>query len=311
MLLSCFQKRKQMRVIFMGTPDYAAVILESLLAHHEVCALVAQGDKKAGRSMQLQAPATKKLLLDRNSKIPILQPNKLDEEFANQLKAFDCDKIIVAAYGKILPKSILNLAPCINLHASILPKFRGASPIQQSILQQEKYFGVTAMQMNEGLDCGDILGFKVIPNTFQSAPKLFEDLGKLAADLTLEYLEKCDSISPLAQTNTEASYCKKIKKEWGRVGFDNAESLAAKSRAYEGWPEIYLENGLKLKGVRVAESTSKNAQGEILQITNKKIKVGCTIGSVWIESLQAPSKKAICAYAYLQGKRLKVGDILE
>lgn len=300
-----------MRVIFMGTSDYAAVILESLLAHHKVCALVCQEDKKAGRNMHLQIPATKKLLLEKDSKIPILQPKKLDEDFAKELKGLSCDKIIVAAYGKILPKSLLNLAPCINLHASILPQFRGASPIQQSILNNEKYFGVTAMQMSEGLDCGDILGFKVFQNTLQNAPKLFSELAEIAADLILEYLERWDSIAPLKQLNTEASYCKKIKKEWGKVTFDDADSLARKSRAYEGWPEIYLESGLKLRGVKVAELVGENLSGEILHIAEERIKVGCERGSVWIESLQAPSKKAISAYQYLQGKRLKLGDILE
>ncbi len=300
-----------MRVIFMGTPDYAAVILESLLAHHQVCALVCQEDKKAGRNMHLQIPATKKLLLEKDSKIPILQPKRLDEDSAKELKSFSCDKIIVAAYGKILPKSLLNLAPCINLHASILPQFRGASPIQQSILNDEKYFGVTAMQMNEGLDCGDILGFKVFKNTLQNAPKLFSQLAKTAADLILEYLERWDSIVPLEQINAEASYCKKIKKEWGKVTFNDADSLARKARAYEGWPEIYLESGLKLRGIKVAESVSENHSGEILQIVDERIKVGCERGSIWIESLQAPSKKIVSSYQYLQGKRLKLGDILE
>lgn len=300
-----------MRVIFIGTPDYAAVILESLLANHEVCALICQSDKRAGRNMQLQTPATKRLLLEMDSKIPILQPEKLDEEFVNELKKIHCDKIIVAAYGKILPKSILNLAPCINLHASILPRFRGASPIQQSILEEEKYFGVTAMLMNEGLDCGDILGFKVIPNTSQNAPKLFVEIAKVAADLVLEYLQRCDSITPLRQNDAEASYCKKIKKELGKVEFDNAKSLEIKARAYDSWPEVYLNSGLKLKGIKVAESVSNNTRGEILQITNTAIRIGCAKGSIWIELLQAPSKKIINAYQYLQGKHLKLGDILE
>ncbi len=300
-----------MRIIFMGTPDYAAIILESLLIHYEVCALVCQEDKKAGRNLHLQMPATKKLLLQKNSNIPILQPHKLDDDFTEILKSFACDKIIVAAYGKILPQKILNLAPCINLHASILPQFRGASPIQQSILKDEKYFGVTAMQMSEGLDCGDILGFKVFQNSLQNARELFVEIAKVAADLILEYLERWESIMPLEQIGADASYCKKIKKEWGEILFDNADSLARKARAYEGWPEIYLPSGLKLKGIKIAESVSENIEGEILQITKERIRVGCKMGSIWIESLQAPSKKAMSAYQYLQGKRLKIGDILE
>ena len=197
------------------------------------------------------------------------------------------------------------------MHASILPSFRGASPIQQSILKDEEYFGVTAMQMSEGLDCGDILGFKVIRNRLQSKTELFLDLARIAASLTLEYLQRCDSVIPLRQIDADASYCKKIKKSFGQVGFENANCLVKKARAYEGWPEIYLENGLKLKGVKMAESLSENIAGEILCITKEQIKIGCQKGSVWVESLQSPSKKAVSAYQYLQGKHLRIGDILQ
>ena len=232
-----------MRIIFMGTPDYAAVILESLLESHEICALVCQEDKRAGRDMRLKAPATKELLQSRTPKIPIFQPKVLDETFVAELSALQCDVIIVAAYGKILPKAVLDIAPCINLHASILPKFRGASPIQQSILQGEKYFGVSVMQMQEGLDCGEILGFKVVRNTGQNAMDLFTSLAKMAGELTLEFLERFQTIKPLAQIDADSSYCKKIKKEWGLVEFDCAQTLVRKSLAYSGWPEIYLQSG--------------------------------------------------------------------
>ncbi|TLD85108.1 methionyl-tRNA formyltransferase [Helicobacter sp. MIT 11-5569] len=300
-----------MRIIFMGTPDYAAVILESLLQKHEVCALVCQGDKRAGRDMQLKAPATKELLQLKDSKIPIFQPESLDENFVMQLKALKPDRIIVAAFGKILPKAILEIAPCVNLHASILPKFRGASPIQQSILEAESYFGVSVMLMQEGLDCGDILGFKVIKNVGQNASVLFEELAKIAAQLTLEYLERLKFVKPLEQNHADSSYCKKIKKEFGLVEFDNAKTLQKKALAYSGWPEIYLTSGLKLKILRLDLEEGSYKKGEILEIAKCGIKVGCQKGSVWIETLQVPSKKAMGAYEYAQGKRLKVGDILE
>lgn len=300
-----------MRIVFMGTPDYAAVILESLLESHEICALVCQEDKRAGRDMRLKAPATKELLQSRSLKIPIFQPKILDRAFAEELAALQCDIIIVAAYGKILPKAVLDIAPCINLHASILPKFRGASPIQQSILQGEKYFGVSAMQMQEGLDCGEILGFKVIPNTQQNTIELFASLAKMAGELTLEYLERFKTIKPLAQIDADCSYCKKIKKEWGLVEFDCAQSLVRKSLAYSGWPEIYLQSGLKLKKLTLKESQEAHTKGKILAMRENEICVGCNKGSIWIAALQAPSKKEMSAYAYVQGKRLKVGDILE
>lgn len=300
-----------MRIIFMGTPDYAAVILESLLESHEICALVCQEDKRAGRDMRLKAPATKELLQSRTPKIPIFQPKVLDETFVAELSALQCDVIIVAAYGKILPKAVLDIAPCINLHASILPKFRGASPIQQSILQGEKYFGVSVMQMQEGLDCGEILGFKVVRNTGQNAMDLFTSLAKMAGELTLEFLERFQTIKPLAQIDADSSYCKKIKKEWGLVEFDCAQTLVRKSLAYSGWPEIYLQSGLKLKQLTLKDSQETHKRGEILEISNNGICIGCDTGSVWIAILQAPSKKEMPSYAYAQGRRLKVGDILE
>ena len=300
-----------MRIIFMGTPDYAAVILESLLESHEICALVCQEDKRAGRDMHLKAPATKELLQSRAPKIPIFQPKVLDETFVAELSALQCDVIIVAAYGKILPRAVLDIAPCINLHASILPKFRGASPIQQSILQGEKYFGVSVMQMQEGLDCGEILGFKVVRNTGQNAMELFTSLAKMAGELTLEFLERFQTIKPLAQIDADSSYCKKIKKEWGLVEFDCAQTLVRKSLAYSGWPEIYLQSGLKLKQLTLKDSQGTHKRGEILEISNNGICIGCDTGSVWIAILQAPSKKEMPSYAYAQGRRLKVGDILE
>ncbi len=295
----------------MGTPLYAATILESLLKKHTLKALVCQPDKKAGRDMHLKMSATKELLLQRDLGIPIFQPEVLDEGFLETLKQIDFDVIVVAAFGKILPKSILELAPCVNLHASILPKFRGASPIQESILENERFFGVTLMQMEEGLDSGDILGFRILKNKGQNVRELFGELSEAAAKLTLDYLEKWKEIVPLKQSNADASYCKKIKKEMGMVDFSEAKSLYLKALAYEGWPEIFLQSGLKLKKVFLNENESANKAGEILEILEDKILVGCLRGSVWIQALQAPSKKMVNAYEYLQGRRLKKGDILE
>ncbi|MCL9818729.1 methionyl-tRNA formyltransferase [Helicobacter colisuis] len=300
-----------MNIVFMGTPLYAAMILESLLKKHTLKALVCQPDKKAGRDMHLKMPATKELLLQRDLGIPIFQPEVLDEGFLETLKQIDFDVIVVAAFGKILPKSILELAPCVNLHASILPKFRGASPIQESILENERFFGVTLMQMEEGLDSGDILGFRILKNRGQNARELFGELSEAAAKLTLDYLEKWKEIVPLKQSNADTSYCKKIKKEMGMVDFSEAKSLYLKALAYEGWPEIFLQSGLKLKKVFLNENESANKAGEILEILEDKILVGCLRGSVWIQALQAPSKKMVNAYEYLQGRRLKKGDILE
>ncbi|CAM2909209.1 methionyl-tRNA formyltransferase [Helicobacter burdigaliensis] len=302
-----------MKIIFMGTPMYASVILEALLQKHEVVALIAQEDKRAGRNMQLKMPYTKELLFNKglNEKIPIFQPSKLDEGFYEEISKIACDVIIVAAYGKILPKKILSLAPCINLHASILPKYRGASPIQSAILEEEEYFGVTAMKMEEGLDCGEILGISAFKNQKEGAVELFSKLSFEAAKLTLELLEfGIENISPLKQLECNKSLCKKIKKEEGRVELRSAKEVYLKSLAYEGWPEISLANQIKLKNIHLNEEDSSNLEGVILQIQKDKILLGCKKGSIFVEIIQAPSKKPMNAYDYLQGKRLKVGDIL-
>lgn len=302
-----------MKIIFMGTPMYASVILEALMQRHKIVALVAQEDKKAGRNMQLKMPHTKELLVSKGleNKIPIFQPSKLDEEFYAKISQISCDVIVVAAYGKILPKRILDLAPCINLHASILPKYRGASPIQSAILEQDEYFGVTAMKMEEGLDCGDILGILAFKNQNEGALELFSKLSSKAAQLTLELLEiGLDKISPLKQLECKKSLCKKIKKEDGRIELKDAKEVFLKSLAYEGWPEISLQNQIKIKNIQLNEEESNNQEGVILQIQRDKILLGCKKGSIFVSTIQAPSKKPMNAYDYLQGKRLKVGDIL-
>lgn len=157
--------------------------------------------------------------------------------------------IIVAAFGRILSREVLDIVPCINLHASILPKFRGASPIQASILENEKYFGVSVMKMEEGLDCGDILGIKVIKNTQQNAVELFKQLSHLAAELILEFLERIDCVMPLKQRECESSFCKKIKKEFGEVVLDNAQEIVVKSLAYESWPRNIFKKWFKNEGI--------------------------------------------------------------
>ncbi|MDE5591502.1 MAG: methionyl-tRNA formyltransferase [Helicobacter sp.] len=297
-----------MDIIFMGTPFYATVILEALLQHHQVKALVSQGDKRSGRSLRIKMPPTKELILKKGINIPIFQT--FDEAVFEELEKISCDMIIVAAFGRILPRRILQRFPCINLHASILPKFRGASPIQASILKDEPYFGVSVMKMEEGLDCGDILGMKVIKNKGQDSVLLLEELSKLAASLILEFLQR-KNIVALKQLECESSYCKKIKKEFGEVAFQDAKEMVLKSLAYEGWPGIFLKNGLKMKGLTLEEMSSVNQAGKILKVTQERILVGAKRGSVWIEFLQASSKSMVSAYQYLQGKRLKEGDFIE
>ena len=303
------------RIVFMGTPDYATKIFERLLnSSYEVVALYTQPDKPVGRKQILTPPHIKQYCLDNSLDLPIYQPLKLknNKEVEDEIKALEPDFIVVAAYGQILPKEILELAPCINLHASLLPKYRGASPIQEALLNGDEFTGVSSMLMEEGLDSGDILGLKYLKITpTMDVVEAFNKLSDIAADLTITTLDNYENISPKKQNETDLSFCKKIKKENGLVDFTNGKKLYLKYKAYSFWPGIFLENGLKLKDVKLVDEGSENEEGVILQINNNSIVVACKKGSLEIGTIQAPSKKAINAVDYLKGKRLTLGDKLQ
>ncbi len=302
------------KVIFMGTPDYAGVILEKLLNDKDikVCAVFTQPDKPVGRKQILTPPYVKKILLDKKSDIKIYQPNSLkDEDTINVIKGLSPDFIVVAAYGQILPNEILQIAPCINLHASLLPKYRGASPIQAVLLNNEEMTGVTAMLMDEGLDTGDILAYsfvKITPETLVG--ELFEKLSFSAANLCVTTLKEFDKIKPLKQFGALKSYSKKIKRSDGEIEFKNAKEIYIKYRAYTPWPGIYLKNGLKLKKISFLKDTGSFKEGEILDVISDDVAVGCKTGKIIIQRVQPPSKKEMSAKEYILGKRLKVGDQL-
>lgn len=301
-----------MKVIFMGTPDYAQRILQRLIQTEniDVVAVFTQPDKPVGRKKVLTPPVVKTLALQHN--IDVYQPERLrDEEVVNSVVAIECDYIVVAAYGQILPKAILDHAPCINLHASILPKYRGASPIQQVLLNGENETGVTAMLMDEGLDTGDILKISYLHvKDDVMAESLFEQLTDVASDLTLDVLQDFSSLKPQKQNEAEVSHCAKITKADGEVFFSDAQTLYNKYRAFTPWPGIYLSSGLKLKKIALVEKTSRNEAGEILSIESDSIVVGCTHGSIRVFKVQAPSKKEVEILSYINGQRLKDEDIL-
>ncbi len=302
------------RILFMGTPDYATTIFKELInSKYEVIGLFTQPDKPVGRKQVLTPPHIKQYCLDENLNLPIFQPLKLrgNEEAKKQIEDLKPDFIIVAAYGQILPKEILDIAPCINLHASLLPKYRGASPIQESLLNDDYFTGVTSMLMEEGLDSGDILGLQYLKITSNmEVAEAFEKLSIIAANLTITTLDNFENIKPIKQNESEVSFCKKIKKDDGLVNFLDAKKLYLKYKAYSYWPGVFLETELKLKDIELVEENSINKEGEILEISKEFIVVGCKNGSLKIKTLQAPSKKAISSVDYIRGQRFEVGDIL-
>jgi len=301
-----------MNVVFMGTPDYAEKILEGLIEEESinVVAVYTQPDKPVGRKKVLTPPVVKTLAQAHG--INVYQPNRLrDPESVSQLLGVECDYIVVAAYGQILPKEILDHAPCINLHASILPEYRGASPIQQTLLNGDKETGVTAMLMEEGLDTGDILTIKKIdvPDTMM-LEELFYELTFLAKDLTLEVLKNFKSYIPQKQNEADATHCKKITKADGEVTFEDARSLYNKYRAFTPWPGIYLSSGLKLKKIAIESKKEYDEAGKIVAIEKDSIVVSSYNGSIRVYSVQPVSKKEMDILSYINGKRLSLEDTL-
>ena len=300
------------KIVYMGTPHYAKEILQTLIADVkiEISLVITQPDRKAGRKNELKAPDVKVLALEH--KLEILQPEKLsDAGVYEAIVNAKPDYIVVAAFGQLLPKNILDVAPCINLHASLLPQYRGASPVQQSLLNSDKFTGVTAMLMEEGLDSGPILGYRYfkIPPTML-LPELMNRLSDDASALTTDIIHRFETIAPLEQNRAMATYCKKIKKSDGLVNFSSASEFYDKYRAFEGWPGIFVEGGMKVKDVQLLETESQNDEGKILEIKDKSIVVGCSKGSLEIGVLQPASKKAVNAKAYCVGRGLKVGNSL-
>jgi len=296
----------------MGTPDYASFILEKLIKDEQinVLSVYTQPDKPVGRKKVLTAPITK-VVAEENA-LKVYQPlNLRSPETEEEIKALNPDYIVVAAYGQILPKNILDIAPCINLHASILPQYRGASPIQQSLLNGDRETGVTAMLMDVGLDTGDILKISKmeIPQTMM-VEELFEALTHIAADLTLDVLKNFKTYTPIKQDETLATHCSKISKENGLVDFEDSYTLFNKYRAFTPWPGVYLENGLKLKDIVLQSTQGSYKPGEILVKSKDSFLVGCKKGCLRVNQVQAPSKKQVDGASYLNGKKLKRADIL-
>ncbi len=300
------------KIVYMGTPHYAKEILDTLIKAEdmEVSLVLTQPDRPVGRKKILTSPPVKSLALEHG--IKVLQPNRLsDEGMVEAIRDVKADFIVVAAFGQILPKSILALAPCINLHASLLPQYRGASPVQQSLLNGDEKTGVTSMMMEEGLDTGDMLEKIefVIPEELR-LHGLMQQLTNDACSLTLSTLRNFKQIIPVRQDENEATLCKKIKKSDGEIDFEDAALIYNKYRAFEGWPGVFTSNGTKFDGLSLVDTTSHNRVLEILSFAEESVIVGCGAGSLKINALQPSSKKAMTAKAYCVGRGLKVGDNL-
>ncbi|NKQ41831.1 MAG: methionyl-tRNA formyltransferase [Sulfurovum sp.] len=303
---------KKYKIVYMGTPHYAREILETLIKADDVAVslVLTQPDRPVGRKKVLTPPLVKVLAEEHD--IKVLQPNRLsDKRMFGAIREAKPDYIVVAAFGQILPKNILDIAPCINLHASLLPQYRGASPVQQSLLNGDEKTGATSMLMEEGLDTGDILEIVefVIPKDMR-LHALMQQLTNDARELTLSTIRNFENITPQKQDDMEATLCKKIKKSDGEINFEDAETIYNKYRAFEGWPGIFTRNGVKLDGLSIIEAQERHEPCMILHFDTEAVIIGCGRGSVRIEKLQPAGKKPMSAKAYCAGRGLKVGNTL-
>lgn len=307
-----------MRIVFMGTPDYSVKTLESLiLAGHEVSAVFSQPDKPVGRKQILTSPPVKEFAVKHG--IPVFQPNSLKDGTAFEiLKNFSPDIIVVVAYGKILPKEILTLPKygCVNGHASLLPKYRGASPIQWAIVNGEKYTGVTVMQMDEGMDTGDILSTsKTQIGDNETGEELFERLSIISADLmveTLSDIEKGTSVA-IKQPLDGVSYAPIIKKEMAQLDFHKtAEELFNQIRGFNSWPGAFFYiDGKRIKVHSSELDVPKDAvPGEILS-NNNELCIACGKGTVLrLLTIQPEGSRVMTVQQFLCGKKIDIGTII-
>lgn len=306
-----------MRIVFMGTPEFAVPSLKALAeSGDEVAALVAQPDKPKGRGLKPAPPPTK--IVAEQFGIPVLQPSGIrTEEFLNELAALNPDLICVAAYGKILPKAVLELPRfgCLNVHASLLPKYRGAAPVNWAIVRGEKVTGITIMQMDEGMDTGDILLKREMPIDYDDTGEtLTEKLSLAGAELLLQAIAELKKgyLQPLKQDETAATYAPMLKKEDGRVDWSKpAGEIRNQIRGMLPWPGAYTysnEKMIKIYKAAVAEGEGK--QGEVIDAPQGVLRVMTGEGALDILELQLEGGKRLDAKAFLSGRRIEPGAVL-
>ena len=307
----------------MGTPDFSVGTLEALVeAGHEVVLAVTQPDKPRGRGKEMQFTPVKECALKYN--IPVFQPRRVREaECIEELRKYNADIMVVVAFGQILPKEILEMTPygCVNVHASLLPKYRGAAPIQWSIIDGEEVTGVTTMQMNEGLDTGDMLLKVEIPiEEKETGGSLHDKLAEAGAKLCVETLEALQNktVTPVPQGETTTAYAKMLEKQLGNIDWTkSAVEIERLIRGLTPWPSAYTNwNGkvMKIWDAKVVESendTNEAQPGAIVKVEKDTFDVQTGDGLLKVRELQIPGKKRMDAGAFLRGYQIKEGEILE
>lgn len=310
---------KRLRIVFMGTPEFAVPSLNALIdSGEDVAAIVTQPDKPKGRGKKVTLPPVREAALKHN--IPVFQPEKIkDESFVTAIKNFCPDVIVVVAYGNILPKAILDIPfkGCINVHASILPKYRGAAPINWAIINGEKETGITTMLMDEGMDTGDmLLTEKVEIKNDDTASSLHDRLQYIGANLLIKTINgiKSETIRPIPQDDSQATYAPMLKKEDGSIDWAmKAGEIKNLIRGLDPWPGAYTRwNGKQIKIFKAEIGTeAKEEPGTVINISTDGIFVATGKGILLIKELQPENKNKMTAYEFVKGYRIVKGQIFD
>jgi len=308
-----------MKIIFMGTPDFSVGTLEALVeAGHEVVLAVTQPDKPKGRGGKMQFTPVKETAMKYD--IPVFQPKKVREpECIEELRKYNADVMVVVAFGQILPKEILEMTPygCINVHASLLPKYRGAAPIQWAVIDGEEVSGVTTMQMNEGLDTGDmIMKTEIVLDKKETGGSLFDKLSEAGAKLCVETLKALENKTATwePQGETTTSYARMLDKELGNIKWEKtAVQIERLIRGLNPWPSAYTDWNGKVMKIWEADVVEKNAEavpGTIVKVEKDGFYVQTGEGQIKVTALQIPGKKRMEADAFLRGYQIEEGTLL-
>ena len=305
-----------MRIVFMGTPDFAVPSLQALIdAGHDVCAVYTQPDKPQGRKQILTAPPVKTLALEHD--IPVFQPNTLkNEDEQARLRELAPEVIIVVAYGKLLPKAVLDIPPhgCINVHGSLLPRWRGAAPIQWAVIAGDEMAGVTTMQMAEGLDTGDmLLTYETKVGAQETAGELFDRLAQSGAELLTQTLVKLNEITPRPQDDAQSCYAHMLDKQMAVIDWSkSAHEIDCLIRGLNPWPiALTTLSGERLKVFAAEKANGRGEPGTVLEADPKKgLTVACGEGALKLTEIQLVGGKRMKATDFLRGHVIEVGTKL-
>ncbi len=307
-----------MRIVFMGTPDFAACTLQAVYeAGHEVVLAVTQPDRPKGRGGKVSMSEVKQYAAEKD--IAVYQPERIrDAAAVEELRRYAPELIVVAAFGQILPKEILEMPEygCINVHASLLPRLRGASPIQTAILEGDSETGVTIQQMGEGLDTGDIISQRSIEiESDDTGGSLFDKLAKLGAELTVDTIAAIAEgrAQAVPQDEERATYAAKIDKKMGHIDYSRpAAEICRMIRALNPWPSAYTYIDGKIMKVWKARAGEdvKDEAGCVSEVTKDYVRVACSEGSLVLEEVQIEGKKRMTVHDLLLGYRIEKGTVL-